>query len=69
MRRDDIYLPELGTTADERARSIDEKKSLRGGWTARTLKEWGVDWPPPAGWRRALVRGERPPEREEHGAH
>ena len=23
-------------------------------WTAKQLAEWGVEWPPPAGWRRQL---------------
>jgi hypothetical protein len=26
-----------------------------GGWTRETLARWGVPWPPPKGWRRALV--------------
>lgn len=27
----------------------------KGGWKAATLAQWGVAWPPPAGWRRKLV--------------
>jgi len=27
-----------------------------GGWTAKSLAGWGVPWPPPAGWRRALEK-------------
>lgn len=29
-------------------------QSDRGGWTKAQLAEWGVPWPPPKGWRRAL---------------
>ena len=25
-----------------------------GAWTAATLAEWGIPWPPPHGWRRTL---------------
>lgn len=32
-------------------------KSPRGGWTRKTLAAWGVPWPPPKGWRKALVEG------------
>lgn len=28
--------------------------SPAGAWTAITLAEWGVPWPPPHGWREAL---------------
>jgi len=27
----------------------------RGGWTRAQLKEWGVPWPPPNGWRVGLA--------------
>lgn len=37
---------------------IQDARSPRGGWTRETLARWGVPWPPPAGWRRALERGE-----------
>jgi hypothetical protein len=29
-----------------------------GGFTRAQLAEWGVPWPSPAGWLRALLRGE-----------
>lgn len=37
---------------------IDAARSPRGGWTRATLARWNVPWPPPAGWRQALLRGE-----------
>lgn len=33
-------------------------KSLASGnpaWTAKQLAEWGVPWPPPGGWKDALI--------------
>ncbi len=36
---------------------IEAGRSPKGGWTRETLAGWGVPWPPPKGWRRALVRG------------
>ena len=30
--------------------------------TARQLRRWGVQWPPPKGWRKALLAGEAIPE-------
>lgn len=35
---------------------IEAGKSRRGGFTRKTLEGWGVPWPPPKGWRRALER-------------
>lgn len=42
------------------APEIDAQRSERGGWTRATLAGWGVPWPPPKGWRKALLRGETP---------
>ncbi len=36
---------------------IEAAKSPRGGFTRKTLAAWGVPWPPPKGWRRALIEG------------
>lgn len=36
---------------------IDAARSPKGGFTAATLAQWGVPWPPPAGWRQALIDG------------
>ena len=38
-------------TADE----IDAARTERGGWTREQLAQWGVPWPPPKGWRQALI--------------
>lgn len=37
---------------------IEGAKTPNGGWTRDQLAQWGVGWPPPHGWRRALERGE-----------
>jgi hypothetical protein len=39
---------------------IEACRTLAGGYsfTRERLAAWGVPWPPPAGWRRALLRGE-----------
>lgn len=36
---------------------IERGRSQAGGWTAKTLRKWGVPWPPPKGWRKALLAG------------
>jgi hypothetical protein len=41
---------------------IEAAKSPRGAWTKKTLAAWGVPWPPPKGWRRALISGRPIPE-------
>lgn len=35
---------------------IDDARTPRGGWTRDQLKEWGVPWPPPHGWRDRLIQ-------------
>ncbi len=30
--------------------------SASGAWTAKQLRQWGVPWPPPKGWRQELAR-------------
>jgi hypothetical protein len=37
------------------AAEIEAGKSARGGWTRAQLAQWGVPWPPPKGWKRALL--------------
>ena len=39
------------------AQQIEAGKSPRGGFTRKQLAAWGVGWPPPRGWRKALVQG------------
>ncbi len=34
---------------------IDAAATPSGGWTRATLAGWGVSWPPPKGWRKALL--------------
>lgn len=34
---------------------IDAAMTTAGGWTRATLAGWGVSWPPPKGWRKALI--------------
>lgn len=41
---------------------IDDAKSPHGGWSRETLAGWGVPWPPPKGWRRALEAGQPTPK-------
>ena len=47
---------------------IESAKTPKGGWTKKQLAEWGVSWPPPKGWKRALILGcaleDLPPEEE-----
>lgn len=33
---------------------IDAARTPKGGWTREQLAKWGVPWPPPKGWRKAL---------------
>lgn len=34
---------------------IDAARSPAGGFTRKTLEQWGVPWPPPSGWRDTLA--------------
>lgn len=36
---------------------IDAEMTSKGGWTRESLAKWGVSWPPPKGWRKAIVEG------------
>jgi hypothetical protein len=38
-------------SADE----IEEHRTQKGGWNRVVLAEWGVPWPPPAGWKHTLL--------------
>jgi hypothetical protein len=35
---------------------IDAKKTIAGGFTKETLALWGVNWPPPKGWKKLLLK-------------
>ena len=41
---------------------IERARTPRGGWTRAQLAAWGVPWPPPNGWRKALERRARASE-------
>jgi hypothetical protein len=41
---------------------IEAAKTPKGGFTRETLAGWGVSWPPPHGWRKALLAGDAIPE-------
>lgn len=43
---------------------IDAARSPKGAWTAKTLKGWGVPWPPPHGWKAALLKGDPIPAQQ-----
>lgn len=48
-------------------RQIEDAKTPAGAWTAKQLAEWGVKWPPQAGWRQKLKQQwekMNPPENE-----
>ena len=36
---------------------IEAGRSPKGGFSKETLASWGVPWPPPKGWRDALLAG------------
>ena len=38
--------------------------SRKGGFTRAQLAKWGVPWPPPQGWRKALLAGNPVPKPE-----
>ncbi len=40
------------------AEEIEAGRSPAGGFTRAQLAKWGVPWPPPVGWLRALLRDE-----------
>jgi hypothetical protein len=39
------------------AAEIEAAKTANGGYTRKTLAQWGVPWPPPKGWKNALTEG------------
>lgn len=34
---------------------VEAARTPAGGFTSKQLAEWGVAWPPPSGWRKALA--------------
>lgn len=37
---------------------IEAGKTAKGGFTRKQLVAWGVSWPPPKGWKKALLSGD-----------
>lgn len=35
---------------------IERAKTSKGGWTKEQLAVWGVQWPPPKGWKTRLLK-------------
>lgn len=49
---------------------IEAARTPAGGWTKATLAQWGVPWPPPKGWKEALVsRAVGPPAAADPSGH
>ena len=42
-----FYIPTL--------EEIEAAKTPAGGWTRKTLAQWGVAWPPQPGWKQHLI--------------
>lgn len=51
VKSDEEMRPRLVKLTPEQ---IESGKTTAGGWTRKQLAEWGVPWPPPAGWKRKL---------------
>lgn len=47
------FVPTIRLTAED----IAAARTPAGGWTKQQLHAWGVPWPPPKGWRKALMEG------------
>lgn len=50
----DAVMPDAAQTFPTEA-EIEAARSPRGGWSRDQLAAWGIPWPPPKGWRRALI--------------
>jgi hypothetical protein len=37
---------------------IEACKSAKGGYSRAALARFGVPWPPPRGWKQALIKGQ-----------
>ena len=35
---------------------IEQAKTPNGGYSRIQLQKWGVDWPPPKGWKQTLIK-------------
>ena len=43
-------------TGEEMRKIIESYRSEKGGYTRATLGLFGVDWPPPKGWKKELIK-------------
>lgn len=50
-------------------REIEAAKTAKGAWTRVQLAAWGVPWPPPKGWKKALITGDPAAMVIEHAKH
>ena len=55
---------------EDSVQAFQRLKEGRGGFSRAQLAQWGVPWPPPKGWKSALLRGKpiptvKPIERKE----
>jgi len=39
---------------------IEAQETENGGWKRDALAQWGVPWPPPKGWKDALLKSGAP---------
>ena len=53
----DAFLAKHKASSNVSFADIEAAKTPRGGWTRAQLHAWGVPWPPPKGWKQALVAG------------
>ena len=44
-----------GLRNDVSPADVEAAKTPAGAWTKQQLAEWGVPWPPPAGWKARLA--------------
>lgn len=47
----------LGNSRRLTEQDLQNAKTPNGGWNRSTLEKWGVPWPPPKGWKAALLSG------------
>ncbi|MHA7168060.1 hypothetical protein ACX801_07840 [Arthrobacter bambusae] len=38
---------------------LEQGRTPKGGFTRKQLEAWGVPWPPPKGWKRVLLTGDK----------
>ncbi len=43
---------------------IEVNTTPKGGYSKRQLAAWSVPWPPPKGWKKALIMGKEIPRKK-----